>query len=109
MDRRAWGAMVYRVTKSQIQLKQLSTQTVACQAPLSMGFPRQEYWSGLPFPSLGGSSQFRDETQVAYLAGKFSITEPHGESICILLSPLFVFPSHLGPHRALSRVPYAIE
>ena len=23
------------------------------QAPLSMGFPRQEYWSGLPFPSTG--------------------------------------------------------
>ena len=28
-------------------------QTVASQAPLSMGFPRQEYWSGLPFPSPG--------------------------------------------------------
>ena len=27
--------------------------TVACQAPLSMGFPRQEYWSGVPFPSPG--------------------------------------------------------
>ena len=27
--------------------------TVTRQAPLSMGFPRQEYWSGLPFPSLG--------------------------------------------------------
>ena len=26
--------------------------TFACQAPLSMGFSRQEYWSGLPFPSL---------------------------------------------------------
>ena len=26
---------------------------VACQVPLSMGFSRQEYWSGLPFPSLG--------------------------------------------------------
>ena len=25
--------------------------TVACQAPLSMGFSRQKYWSGLPFPS----------------------------------------------------------
>ena len=25
--------------------------TIACQLPLSMGFPRQEYWSGLPFPS----------------------------------------------------------
>ena len=29
------------------------TQTVACQAPLSMGFSRQDYWSGLPFPSPG--------------------------------------------------------
>ena len=27
--------------------------TVACQAPLSMKFSRQEYWSGLPFPSPG--------------------------------------------------------
>ena len=27
--------------------------TVACQAPLSMGFSRQEHWSGLPFPSPG--------------------------------------------------------
>ena len=24
-----------------------------CQAPLSMGFPRQEYWTGLPFPTPG--------------------------------------------------------
>jgi len=27
--------------------------TVACQALLSTGFPRQKYWSGLPFPSPG--------------------------------------------------------
>jgi len=27
--------------------------TTVHQAPLSMGFPRQEYWSGLPFPSPG--------------------------------------------------------
>ena len=27
--------------------------TVACQVPPSMGFSRQEYWSGLPFPSPG--------------------------------------------------------
>ena len=27
--------------------------TVACQAPLSVGFSGQEYWSGLPFPSPG--------------------------------------------------------
>ena len=30
--------------------------TVARQAPLSMGSPRQEYWSGLPFPPSRGSS-----------------------------------------------------
>ena len=27
--------------------------TVACQAPLSVGFSRQKYWSGLPFPPAG--------------------------------------------------------
>ena len=27
--------------------------TAACQAPLSMGFSRQQYWSGLPFPFPG--------------------------------------------------------
>ena len=37
------------VTKSCLTL--VTPGTVACQAPLSMGFSRQEYWSGLPFPS----------------------------------------------------------
>ena len=32
---------------------QLRGLTVACQAPLSVGFSRQEYWSGLPFPAPG--------------------------------------------------------
>ena len=36
--------------------------TVAHQAPLSMGFPRQQYWSGLPFPPPGESSQPMDGT-----------------------------------------------
>ena len=31
----------------------VTPQTVAYQASLSMGFSRQEYWSGLPFPSPG--------------------------------------------------------
>ena len=31
----------------------MTPRTIAHQAPLSMGFPRQEYWSGLPFPSPG--------------------------------------------------------
>ena len=32
----------------------VTTWTVACQAPLSVGFSRQECWNGLPFPSPGG-------------------------------------------------------
>ena len=39
------------VTKSCLTLS--TRWTVACQASLSMGFSRQEYWSGLPFPSPG--------------------------------------------------------
>ena len=35
---------------SRVQLF-LTPWTLAYQAPLSMGFSRQEYWSGLPFPS----------------------------------------------------------
>ena len=34
---------------SRVQLS-VTPWTVAHQAPLSMGFPRQEYWSGVPFP-----------------------------------------------------------
>ena len=37
---------------------------------LSMGFSRQEHWDGLPFPSPGGSSWPRDQTQVCCIAGR---------------------------------------
>ena len=39
------------VTKS--CLTPATSWTIANQAPLSMGYPRQEYWIGLPFPSPG--------------------------------------------------------
>ena len=35
------------------------------QAPLSMGFPRQEYWSGLPFPPPGRIVLTRDQTHIS--------------------------------------------
>ena len=56
--------------------------TVACQAPLSMGFPRQEYWSGLPFPSPGGLPDpgIKPTSPLSpVLAGGFLTTEPPGE------------------------------
>ena len=36
-----------------LQTPHAAASPVAHQAPLSMGFSRQEYWSGLPFPSPG--------------------------------------------------------
>ena len=39
--------------------------TVVCKAPPSMGFSRQEYWSGLPCPPPGGSSQPRDWSHIS--------------------------------------------
>ena len=51
MGRGGWQATVHRVAKSWTQLKRLNMHawTVACQAPLSMRFSRQEYWSRLHF------------------------------------------------------------
>ena len=46
--------------------------TVACQAPLSTGFPRQEYWSGLPFLSPGDPRP-TDQAWVSCTAGRFFI------------------------------------
>ena len=39
--------------KSLVMSDSASPWTVACQAPLSMGFSRQKYWNGLLFCSLG--------------------------------------------------------
>ena len=48
--------------------------TIAHQAPLSMGFSRQEYLSGLPFPSPGNlpdpGIEPKDRTQVSRIAGR---------------------------------------
>ena len=50
--------------------------TVACQAPLSLGFSRQEYWSGLPFPPPGDLPYPEIEPVSPALAGRFFTTEP---------------------------------
>ena len=55
--------------------------TVARQAPLSMGFPRQEYWSGLPFPSPGDLPDPGMEPRSPTLAGEFFTTEPPGKRL----------------------------
>jgi len=53
--------------------------TVALQAPLPRGFPRQEYWSGLSFPSPGDLPDPRIEPPSPALAGRFFTTGPPGK------------------------------
>ena len=52
---------------------------MACHAPLSMGFSRQEYWSGFPFPSPGDLPQLGIEP--------VSPVSPALQADCLLLEP----------------------
>ena len=66
----------------------LTPWTVAHQVPLTMGFPRQKYWRGLPFPSSGdlpNPGMKPASLASPELAGRFFTTESPGKSILILL------------------------
>ena len=54
---------------------------VACQAPMSMEFSRQEYCSGLPFPPPGDLPQPRDRPMSLALAGGFFTTSTTWEAL----------------------------
>ena len=53
--------------------------TVACQTHLSMGFPRQEHWSGLSFPLPGDLPNPGIKSRFPALAGRFFTTESPGK------------------------------
>ena len=92
MDREAWRAAVHDVTKSQTQLSDwtdcshfspvqqfVTPWTLAHQAPLSMGFSREEYWSGFPWPPPGDLPDPGTEpTSLIFpaLANRFFTTSP---------------------------------
>ena len=62
---------------------QLSTTpwTVVCQAPLCMGFPRQEYWSGLPSPP--SEDPGTEPTTPAWLVGSLPLSHLGSPCICV--------------------------
>ena len=62
--------------------------TVACQALLSMGFLRQEYWAGLPFPSPGHLPNPETAWKPAspILAGRLFTSEPSEKPNCIFIT-----------------------
>ena len=76
---------------------------VACQAFVSRGLPRQEYWSGLPFPSPGNRPNPEIEPASPVFAGRFFTAEPPGKtlaSISMLLLTYSVLGLPQSTHRS---------
>ena len=72
--------------------------TVAHQAPLSVVFPRQEYWNGLPFPAPGEFPDPGIEPTFLVspaLANGFFTTAPSGEPLVIILLLSYVLAERL--------------
>ena len=71
--------------------------TIACQAPLSMEFSRQEYWSGLPCPSLGDLPNPGIEPRSTALRVDSLPAEPQGRpkntGVCSLSLLQWIFPT----------------
>ena len=58
-----------------------------CQAPLSVGFSKQEYWSGLPFPSPGDLPDPGIEAESPALQADSVLTELQGKPCMCMLNP----------------------
>ena len=78
--------------------------TVACQAPLSMGFSRQEHWNGLPFPSPEDLPDPGTEPGSPTLQADSFLSEPPGKSglVCSPMTGPVMCLSHLPLSGALS-------
>ena len=106
-----WLAIAFSINTPTCMLSHFSTVwlfvtpwTVACQAPLSVGFSRKEYWSGWPFPSPGDlphpGAEPTSLTSLPLAGGLFttSATSVHGIRTC--QGPEFIWvrcPHHQGP------------
>ena len=72
----------------------------------SLEFPRQEYWSGLPFPSPGDLPDPGIKPGSPVLQADSLLSEPPGNQVCVYIYPLFSkFASHLCHHRTLNEFP----
>ena len=72
-------------TQSLSRVHSATPWTGAWEAPLHMGFSRQEYWSGLPFPSPGDLPDPGTKFMSLALAGAFFTTAPSGTIASFLL------------------------
>ena len=87
--------------------------TAACQAPLSMRLPRQEYWSGLPFSTprdLPNPGVETTSPAPSVLAGRFLTTEPPGiHRHTSVVSFILELPLGHLVHRHTSVVSFILE
>ena len=63
---------------------------IACQAPLSMEFSRQEYLSGYPFPSPENLPKPEIKPEATYIAGRFFTDQATREAPRVILQPFIV-------------------
>ena len=68
---------------SHVNSSQLYGLTITRQAPLSVGFSRQEYWSGLPFPPLGDLLDPGIKLRSSTLQADSLLSEPPGNPLTI--------------------------
>ena len=84
-----WSLMIKSESESVSRVRLFETPlTRAHQAPLSMGFSRPEYWSGLPFPSPGDLSDPGIERGYPALQSNSLLSEPQGSRLMIKFSVL---------------------
>ena len=70
---------------------------IARQAPLSVGFSRQEYWSGLPFPPPGDLPDPGIEPRSPTVAGRFFTTEPPWKPIFLYAFSKYYYQAGYPP------------
>ena len=81
-----------------------------CQAPLSMGFSRQKYWSGLPCPPPGDLPKPGIKPRSSMLQADSLPSEPLGKPIFLYIYVMFFkFFSIIGYYNILNIVPWAIH
>ena len=109
-DNKASGkAIIHSVLALKVKVKSLGVsdsmtpQTVAHQAPPSMRFSRQEYWSGLPFPSLGDLPKAGIEPRSPALRADALTSEPPGKPCAHISASLNIYglPTLCSRHTGL--------
>ena len=83
--------------------------TVTCQGPLSMEFSRQEYWSGLPFLSLGDLPDPGIEPRSSALQAGSLLSEPPGKPFKFYFYTVLKVDFHLQLLQNIGYIPHVVQ